>query len=34
MMLKYGHESGVVINTTFGMNENKVHTYIILLVLN
>lgn len=34
MMLKYGHESGVVIDTTFGMNENKVHTYILLLVLN
>jgi hypothetical protein len=34
MMLKYGHESGVVIDTTFGMNEAEMHTYIIVLVLN
>jgi hypothetical protein len=34
MMLKYGHESGVVIDTTFGMNENKMYTYTIVLVFN
>jgi len=35
MMLKYEHESGVAIETTFGMNENKMlYCGIILLVLN
>jgi hypothetical protein len=34
MMLKYGHEIGVLSDITFGTNENKVHTYILLLVLN
>jgi hypothetical protein len=33
MMQQYGHESVVVIDVTFGTNENKVHSLIVTYIV-